>query len=225
MLGAFCLCLAAGDEVSAHYDPMIAKLVVWGEDRSAALKKLRYSLRQYNVRYKYTLGCTLWMSCCWKPLCVWPYLNDKEQLEEFVGSNAVCPLLCSQIVGLNTNIDFLLSLSGHPQFEAGNVSTSFIPQHYADLFPTPKAPSGATICQAALGLVLQERIHTRGFTHSSTGEGTEIIFFGSGQIEAGRLSLVSVVSDPFSPFGSSSGWRNNILFNRNVTLQLGDKSK
>lgn len=28
---------------------MIAKLVVWGEDRCAALKKLRYCLRQYNV--------------------------------------------------------------------------------------------------------------------------------------------------------------------------------
>lgn len=43
-------CVFSGDEVSAHYDPMIAKLVVWGEDRSAALKKLRYCLRQYNVR-------------------------------------------------------------------------------------------------------------------------------------------------------------------------------
>uniref|UniRef100_A0A669DSC2 Methylcrotonoyl-CoA carboxylase subunit alpha, mitochondrial n=1 Tax=Oreochromis niloticus TaxID=8128 RepID=A0A669DSC2_ORENI len=117
-----------GDEVSAHYDPMIAKLVVWGEDRSAALKKLRYCLRQYNLQQSIT---------------------------------------------------------------------SFIPQHYADLFPTPKAPSGATICQAALGLILQERNHTLGFTQSST--------------------------DPFSPFGSSSGWRNNILFNRNVTLQVGDK--
>lgn len=41
--------LFSGDEVSAHYDPMIAKLVVWGEDRPAALKKLRYCLRQYNV--------------------------------------------------------------------------------------------------------------------------------------------------------------------------------
>lgn len=46
-----CSCLFSGDEVSAHYDPMIAKLVVWGEDRSAALKKLRYCLRQYNVRH------------------------------------------------------------------------------------------------------------------------------------------------------------------------------
>uniref|UniRef100_A0A667YA99 Methylcrotonoyl-CoA carboxylase subunit alpha, mitochondrial n=1 Tax=Myripristis murdjan TaxID=586833 RepID=A0A667YA99_9TELE len=140
-----------GDEVSAHYDPMIAKLVVWGEDRSAALKKLRYCLRQYNI------------------------------------------------VGLNTNIDFLLSLSGHPEFEAGNVSTSFIPQHYADLFPAPRAPSGATLCQAALGLVLQERTHTQEFVQSS--------------------------NDPYSPFGSSSGRRINILFNRNMTLQLGDKSE
>ncbi|KAK1896534.1 Methylcrotonoyl-CoA carboxylase subunit alpha mitochondrial [Dissostichus eleginoides] len=138
-----------GDEVSAHYDPMIAKLVVWGEDRSAALKKLRYCLRQYNI------------------------------------------------VGLNTNIDFLLSLSGHPEFEAGNVTTSFIPQYYADLFPAPRAPSGETICQAALGLVLQERRHTQEFVQAS--------------------------SDPFSPFGSSSGWRSNIQYNRNMTLQLGDK--
>lgn len=73
-------------------------------------------------------------------------------------------------MGLNTNIDFLLSLSGHPEFEAGNVTTSFIPQHYADLFPTPRAPSGATLCQAALGLVLQERMNTEDFTQTSNGE-------------------------------------------------------
>ncbi|PIO27829.1 hypothetical protein AB205_0039550 [Aquarana catesbeiana] len=40
---------AYGDEVSVHYDPMIAKLVVWAKDRQAALTKLRYCLRQYNV--------------------------------------------------------------------------------------------------------------------------------------------------------------------------------
>lgn len=42
-------CHIVGDEVSVHYDPMIAKLVVWAEDRQAALRKLRYSLHQYNV--------------------------------------------------------------------------------------------------------------------------------------------------------------------------------
>uniref|UniRef100_A0A4W5NWA6 Methylcrotonoyl-CoA carboxylase subunit alpha, mitochondrial n=1 Tax=Hucho hucho TaxID=62062 RepID=A0A4W5NWA6_9TELE len=134
-----------GDEVSSHYDPMIAKLVVWGEDRSSALKKLRYCLRQYNI------------------------------------------------VGLNTNIDFLLSLSGHPEFEAGNVTTSFIPQHYEQLFPKPIPPSRATLCQAALGLLLRERASTQTFRDQS--------------------------NDPFSPFASSNGRRVNILYSRNMTLQ------
>ncbi|KAI4898873.1 hypothetical protein NFI96_012678 [Prochilodus magdalenae] len=137
-----------GDEVSAHYDPMIAKLVVWGEDRSAALKKLRYCLRQYNI------------------------------------------------VGLNTNIDFLLNLSGHPEFEAGNVHTSFIPQHYDQLFPAAAPPTAEEACQAALGLLLREREHTQQFLQQS--------------------------DDVYSPFGSSNGNRLNVLYCRNLTLQLGD---
>lgn len=137
-----------GDEVSVHYDPMIAKLVVWGEDRAAALKRLRYCLRQYNI------------------------------------------------VGLNTNIEFLLSLSGHPEFEAGNVHTSFIPQHYDQLFPAPTAPSKEVLCQAALGLLLKEKRHTQEFSAMSNDSG--------------------------SPFGLSCGRRLNMLFNRTMTLQLGE---
>ncbi len=38
-----------GDEVSIHYDPMIAKLIVWDEDRSAALRRLRRALEQVEV--------------------------------------------------------------------------------------------------------------------------------------------------------------------------------
>jgi 3-methylcrotonyl-CoA carboxylase alpha subunit len=38
-----------GDVVSEHYDSMIAKLVVWGKDRTDALMKLRANLSQYNV--------------------------------------------------------------------------------------------------------------------------------------------------------------------------------
>ena len=38
-----------GDEVSVHYDPMIAKLIVWGEDRASALLKLRAALADYRV--------------------------------------------------------------------------------------------------------------------------------------------------------------------------------
>jgi 3-methylcrotonyl-CoA carboxylase alpha subunit len=39
----------AGDEISHYYDPMIAKLVAWGEDRGAALRRLRSALAAYQV--------------------------------------------------------------------------------------------------------------------------------------------------------------------------------
>jgi 3-methylcrotonyl-CoA carboxylase alpha subunit len=39
----------AGDEISRYYDPMIAKLVVHGEDRAAALRRLRLALAGYQV--------------------------------------------------------------------------------------------------------------------------------------------------------------------------------
>jgi 3-methylcrotonyl-CoA carboxylase alpha subunit len=38
-----------GDEVTVHYDPMIAKLIVWDEDRDAALRRLRRALADYRV--------------------------------------------------------------------------------------------------------------------------------------------------------------------------------
>lgn len=38
-----------GDEVSVHYDPMIAKLAVWGPDRPTALRRLYHSLSQYTL--------------------------------------------------------------------------------------------------------------------------------------------------------------------------------
>ncbi|XP_045632559.1 methylcrotonoyl-CoA carboxylase subunit alpha, mitochondrial isoform X2 [Ursus americanus] len=136
-----------GDEVSVHYDPMIAKLVVWAADRQAALTKLRYSLRQYNI------------------------------------------------VGLHTNIDFLLSLSGHPEFEAGNVHTDFIAQHHKELFPSRKATAKEFLCQAALGLILKEKAVSDVFNIQS--------------------------QDQYSPFASSSGRRLNICYTRNITLRDG----
>ncbi|KAI8847458.1 carbamoyl-phosphate synthase L chain, ATP binding domain-containing protein [Chytridium lagenaria] len=67
-----------GDEVSVHYDPMISKLVVRGENRTAALRVLRKALGEFEV------------------------------------------------VGLNTNIDFLKRLASHPAFIDGDVETGFI---------------------------------------------------------------------------------------------------
>uniref|UniRef100_A0A9L0TKS9 Methylcrotonyl-CoA carboxylase subunit 1 n=1 Tax=Equus caballus TaxID=9796 RepID=A0A9L0TKS9_HORSE len=139
-----------GDEVSVHYDPMIAKLVVWAADRQAALTKLRYSLRQYNI------------------------------------------------VGLHTNIDFLLRLSGHPEFEAGNVHTDFIPRHREELLPHRKAAANEVLCQAALGLILKEKAMSEVFKMQT--------------------------QDQYSPFASSSGRRLNTCYTRNVTLRDGENN-
>lgn len=47
-----------GDEVSVHYDPMIAKLVVWGENRTQALNSLISRLTDYHV------SCLLFSNYC-----------------------------------------------------------------------------------------------------------------------------------------------------------------
>ena len=39
----------AGDHVSVFYDPMIAKLIVWGEDRRKALKALAHALEGFQI--------------------------------------------------------------------------------------------------------------------------------------------------------------------------------
>lgn len=38
-----------GDEVPSHYDPMIAKLIVRGQNRTIAIQKLHSALKQYEV--------------------------------------------------------------------------------------------------------------------------------------------------------------------------------
>lgn len=81
-----------GDQVSSHYDPMIAKLVVWAKDRGKALSKLNTCLSKY------------------------------------------------EIVGPDTNIQFLRRLATHKNFINGEVHTGFIPQHFDSLFPAKKLP-------------------------------------------------------------------------------------
>jgi 3-methylcrotonyl-CoA carboxylase alpha subunit len=39
----------AGDAISPHYDPMIAKLVVWGENRAQALARMRGALADFHI--------------------------------------------------------------------------------------------------------------------------------------------------------------------------------
>jgi 3-methylcrotonyl-CoA carboxylase alpha subunit len=38
-----------GDQITPNYDPMIAKLIVWGEDRPAAVRQMAAALAEYEV--------------------------------------------------------------------------------------------------------------------------------------------------------------------------------
>jgi 3-methylcrotonyl-CoA carboxylase alpha subunit len=38
-----------GDEVSSFYDPMIAKVIAWGEDREQAIARMTQALREYEI--------------------------------------------------------------------------------------------------------------------------------------------------------------------------------
>lgn len=74
-----------GDNVLVHYDPMIAKLVVWGEDRSKALEGMRAALDSY------------------------------------------------QIVGVQTNVEFLKRCLRNHEFCEGGVTTNFIEKNKTEL--------------------------------------------------------------------------------------------
>ena len=39
----------AGSEVSVYYDPMLAKLIVWGENRSVAIERLTHALEDFTI--------------------------------------------------------------------------------------------------------------------------------------------------------------------------------
>jgi len=67
-----------GSDVPIFYDPILAKLIVWAENRDLACKR---------------------MTCA---------------LDDYV------------ILGIQTTIDFLKDVIGHPQFRAGNTTTHFI---------------------------------------------------------------------------------------------------
>ena len=40
---------APGSKVTVYYDPMIAKLIVWGESRPAAIATMQDALDQYEI--------------------------------------------------------------------------------------------------------------------------------------------------------------------------------
>lgn len=55
--------VTSGSEVSHYYDPMLAKLIVYGSDRAAAIARLQYSLEAFDVDgVRTNLPLLLWIA-------------------------------------------------------------------------------------------------------------------------------------------------------------------
>ena len=83
--------VAEGDDVSIHYDPLLAKVIARAETRDLAIARLASALRAYPV------------------------------------------------LGVRTNIPFLLRVIEHPAFRAGKVDTGFLDREGATLIEAPAA--------------------------------------------------------------------------------------
>jgi acetyl/propionyl-CoA carboxylase alpha subunit len=77
--------VAAGSVVHVNFDPMLAKVIAWGDSRDAAIARLARALGEMTL------------------------------------------------LGIRSNIGYLRRIILHPAFGAGEVSTSFIPEHEDDL--------------------------------------------------------------------------------------------
>ncbi|KAI8923457.1 carbamoyl-phosphate synthase L chain, ATP binding domain-containing protein [Entophlyctis helioformis] len=105
-----------------------------------------------------------------------------------------------EVVGPNTNIEFLKKLASHPSFISADVETGFIKRHEADLFPPKQATDPLVFAQAALFLA---------------------------GVEKKKLAdlAASLSAEPQSPWSSLSGLRLNSTSTREYAFLESRDSK
>lgn len=97
---------------------------------------------------------------------------------------------------METNVNFLLDLSKHPEFVAGNVHTNFIRDHNESLFREEKL-SSIQLANAALAVVLTD--------------------------EMDLLKEAIAENDHYNPFVVESGFRVNHRFIRDIKLKYKEE--
>jgi acetyl-CoA carboxylase biotin carboxylase subunit len=91
-----------GGEIAVNYDPLLAKLVVYGETRAVAIERAVAALREYPI------------------------------------------------LGIRTNIPFLIRLLDHAEFRAARLHTRLIYEHLEVLVEEPEAPPEALAVAALM---------------------------------------------------------------------------
>lgn len=114
-----------------------------------------------------------------------------------------------EVVGLQTNIEFLKRVCQSPDFVQGDVETGYIQKHHDELFPEPETAPEVFV-QAALALLLRETSpankiagpHGRTIGFSTTSE-SQMIFLPSGSNSSSDPVTVAVKSQDQNTFSVS----------------------
>lgn len=129
--------IETGSSVTPYYDPMLGKVICWGEDREEALRKMVRALQD------------------------------------------------TVVLGVTTNIPYLLDILHHPAFVDGGVPTDFL-----DREMTPWQPDADTSNSTWLAIAALEALHGREKVRRAAVDGN-----GDGEPQ----------TDPWQTVG---GWRN-----------------
>lgn len=108
-------------EITPHYDPMLAKLITWGSDRSDAIRKMIRALRDMVI------------------------------------------------LGVTTNIPYLLTILRQPAFVAGDTSTNYLPTHMEGWSPRREPSESDLLAVAVLELLSEEQRHGSGEASHTPG--------------------------------------------------------
>jgi acetyl/propionyl-CoA carboxylase alpha subunit len=127
--------IEVGTQVSPYYDPMLAKVITWGDDRQEAIRKMVRALQD------------------------------------------------TVILGVTTNIPYLLDILEHPDFETGDISVNFLQKNLEPWQVKPDMTNSTWLALAAFEAL------NNGFDLASKGDSVKD-------------------SENYDPWNSLDGWRN-----------------
>ncbi|MEN8259159.1 MAG: biotin carboxylase N-terminal domain-containing protein [Pseudomonadota bacterium] len=137
-----------GEAIGVYYDPLIAKIIVTGEDRATAIAGLHKALSE------------------------------------------------TRIAGVESNRDFLLTVTAHPEYRERACDTGFIKRHHDELLPRSGPMPDRIPVLASLYLMLQRRTEAQ---------------------EMARRS-----PDPYSPWHQTDAWWLNLENYLSFCFRIGD---
>ncbi len=112
----------SGTSISPYYDPMLAKVITWGDDRQEAIRKMIRALQD------------------------------------------------TVILGVTTNIPYLLDILVHPDFTAGNISTNFLLEQVEPWKPSADTSNSTWLAVAAFEAICEKSTPFQGSTEGGSSE-------------------------------------------------------